>query len=140
MTKPEAFWDTERSMPSKPVTGADIGNWERKHGVSLPRNLAAVLVVQNGGSVSGTEFFIEPLEAISPLTDEQLDQVSEGNDLDFSDGSKMFVFGYDEVGATFALDYSVGPEPRVLTMWFDGAGESRVEADSFDDLVSGLSG
>ncbi len=137
MNEPQAFWDEERVTPSKPVSRSDVSGWEKKHGVSLPGNLAAVLVVQNGGGVAGTEMFIEPLSAILPLNDDQLDSVSEGDDLDFSDGSKIFAFGYDEVGATFALDYTVGPEPRVLGLWFDGAGESRVEANSFDDLFGG---
>jgi hypothetical protein len=98
-----------------------------------------VLVVQNGGGVAGTEMFIEPLAGILPLTDEQVDHVSEGDDLDFSDGSKIFEFGYDELGARYALDYTVGAQPRVLRLWFDGAGESEVAADCFDDLFDGAS-
>jgi hypothetical protein len=137
MTDPEPFWDAERPASSRPITESDIRGWERQHGVTLPRTLAAMLVVQNGGGVSQAEFFIEPLAGISPLSDEQLDEVSEGDDLDLTDGSKLFVFGGDEVGAVLALDYSVGPEPRVLSLWFDGAGESRVEADSFDEFVGG---
>lgn len=137
MSEPQAFWDEERVTPSKPVSRSDVSGWEKKFGVSLPGNLAAVLIVQNGGGVAGTEMFIEPLSAILPLNEDQLDSVSEGDDLDFSDGSKIFVVGYDEVGATIALDYSVGPVPRVLTLWFDGSGESRVEADCFDDLFIG---
>jgi SMI1 / KNR4 family (SUKH-1) len=139
MNEPQAFWDEERVTPSKPVSRSDVSGWEKKYGVSLPANLAAVLIVQNGGGVAGTEMFIEPLSAILPVNDDQLDRVSEGDDLDFSDGSKIFAVGYDEVGATIALDYTVGPEPRVLSLWFDGAGESVVAADCFDDLFGGAS-
>ena len=139
MSEPDSFWDAERVTPSRPITESDISGWERKHGVSLPRNLAAMLVVQNGGCVAGTELFIEPLASITPLSEDQLDAVSEAEDLDFGDGSKMFVFAYDEVGATFALDYTAGPEPRVLSLWFDGAGASGVCADSYDELIAGAS-
>jgi SMI1-KNR4 cell-wall len=139
MNEPQAFWDAERAMPAKVITRSDLSGWEKKHGVSLPGNLAAMLIVQNGGGVAGTEMFIEPLAEILPLTDEQVDHVSEGDDLDFSDGTKIFAFGYDELGATFALDYTVGAEPRVLRLWFDGAGDSEVAADCFDDLFGGAS-
>jgi hypothetical protein len=67
-----------------------------------------------------------------------LDRAFEGADLDLSDRNRLIAFGGDELGATLALDYSVGAEPRILSMWFDGAGESRVEADCFDDLFRRL--
>ncbi len=135
MAKPETYWDAERVTASRPIKASDISAWEKKHGVSLPRTLAAMLVVQNGGGVAGTELFIEPLASISPLSDERLEDVSQGDDLDFSDGSKLFVFGNDELAATLALDYSVGPEPRVLRLRFDGSGTSCVQAHSFDELI-----
>ncbi len=138
MTKPEAFWDAERPAASRPITESDISRWETKHGVSLPRTLAAVLLVRNGGGVAGAEFFIEPLAGIAPLSDELRETASEGPDLDLSDGTKLISFGGDEDGAVLALDYSVGPEPRVVTLWLDGAGESTVAAECFDDLVGGL--
>jgi hypothetical protein len=69
MIEPQAFWDTERSMPSMPITESDMRDWEKMHGLSLPPSLATVLLVQNGGGVSGTEIFIEPLASITPLTE-----------------------------------------------------------------------
>lgn len=128
MTEPGPFWDEERSpFPGPvPVTETDLRGWESRYGVSLPATLAAQLLIQNGGGVLGAEYFIEPLARIAPLTDEQLEYVSEEEeDLDLTDGSRLFTFGYHEVGSTLVLDYTVGPEPRVISLWFDGSGGSR---------------
>jgi len=96
-----------------------------------------MLLIRNGGGVADAEIFIEPLAEITPIDDDRLGEASEGDDLDLTDGRMMFAFGGDEVGAVLALDYSVGPQPRVVSLWFDGAGESRVEAESFDEFVGG---
>ena len=135
MTDPETFRDGERPAPSRTITDSDIRGWEERYGVTLPRTLAAVLAVRNGGGVSRAEFFIKPLAGISPLSDELLDEVSEGDGLDLPDGGELFVFAGDDVGAALALDYGVGPEPRVLTLWFDGAGESRAAVDYSDEFL-----
>lgn len=130
MAVPPDFWhtptDEERiyvDVPS-PATDAEIRRWEEAHGVRLPPTLAEALTIQDGGTVRGTDLSFEPLDVIASLDGEEWDHVEEGRGLPPGDRHKQFLVG-DYGGLGVVLDYTDGPEPKVLTLWHDLSGELR---------------
>lgn len=72
------------------VAAADIGQWEERHGVTLPEPLRTALRVRNGGLVRNAPIRVLPLEEILPTNDD----FCEHNDCDdVEDRRLLFAFG-----------------------------------------------
>jgi hypothetical protein len=124
MTTPAKFWMdmTSEEFLGKPTpppaTEEELRLWESKHGVALPKTLVQAFGVQHGGYVAGTEsLVIESVDFILPLDSPRWAHVDDEVDgILVADRKKQFVIG-DNGGCAVVLDYNVGDEPRVLSIW-----------------------
>ena len=117
------------------LTPSDIARWETERGVRLPEILAKALLIQNGGAVHGAKVSIEPLDGFTTLADEFWDGVWEDRPPAIVDRRRQFYVG-DSIGVGVVLDYTVGPEPRVLLLHHGLGRELRDEGiGSLEELL-----
>lgn len=132
MSDANLIWEPWQSLP---VTPEDVREWEEDFAVRLPPILARALVAQNGGRVHGTELGIDPLGDFSTLDEERWAHVFADGPLKDLARDKLFYIG-NAVGCGVVLDYTIGPEPRVLLVHHNLGGELRDEGvGSFEDLL-----
>ena len=109
------IWDTQATStpPAPRLIPEDVREWEEDFGLRLPGLLAWALVKQNGGCVHETGLSIDQLDDFSTLDEQKWAHVYGEGPLANLDRGMVLYIG-DAVGCGIALDYSVGPEPRVL--------------------------
>jgi hypothetical protein len=118
---------------------SDIAAWEMACGVRLPPILAEALLVQNGGAVHGVALSIEPLDEFTALDDEQWDGIWEDGGQAVVGRGRQFYIG-ESAGVGVVLDYTAGPEPRVLLLHHGQGRELRDHGlGSFEELLKGAS-
>jgi hypothetical protein len=142
MPDEQQIWENldEYGDPSPPITVEQLREWEDRHGVRLPVKLTEMLMIQNGGCVSGTEglLWIEPLERFESLALPQWKHVfrhEDYNDHQFGDPGQIFYIGHLDA-AHLVLDYNVGEEPRLLRI--DEDEMHAWEFDTFDELIENV--
>ena len=133
------FWENldEYGDPSPPVTTEQLREWEDQHGVRLPAKLTGMLMIQNGGCVSGTEglLWIEPLDGFESLGLPQWEHIfRHDEDREFGEPERIFRVGHLE-GSHLVLDYNVGEQPRILRIDEDELHTG--ESETFDELIHG---
>jgi hypothetical protein len=121
-----------------PVSEVDLRQWESEHGIVLPTTLAQALLTQDGGIVwsAGVNLVFASLYEFLPLSDDRwihVEDEEEGRLV--ADRSKHFVIG-EYQGCSIVLDYNVGPEPRVMSIWHGFCDELREEeGGGFDKFL-----
>lgn len=131
-------WPYDPEEP--PVSSTDLRQWETTFGLSLPRNLAAALQVQNGGYVGDTSIMICPLSQMRPLTSEPWNEKWEDGrweTTEFGDPGRLIFFGVlDDQPVSLILNYNAGQVPKVIFMWHDLGDELRDEdSGTLEDLI-----
>lgn len=108
----EACYDSYKLF--KPVSNADIENWERDHEVNLPEGYKSWLLLSNGFEMNTTADFL-PLEFICKCPDpEYKDYYIIGHYI--GDGSMLVT---DKNGIFYQLDHSSGLRETLFEKFLD---------------------